>query len=54
MCKGLIDESWRGGFKLMSPAAGPAPKTLGHSNELREKVWSHTLQVLGRTAAASD
>lgn len=52
MCRALLDERLRGGFRLVAPDARPAAPTAAHGPAVRDRVWAHTVEVLDRCAEA--
>ena len=52
MCDALLNPSKKAaGMVLVDKNADPAKLTTLHSDEAREHVWKHTMEVLTRTAA---
>ena len=52
MCRALLEDSLRGGFRLITQDAGTAAPTAAHGAAVRDRVWAHTMEVLDRCAAA--
>jgi len=44
----LLDPQFKGGFRLFTQYAKPAARVPEHTDEAREFVWKHTMEVLSR------